>query len=85
MFVRMKQLIKKQTPFGYNSTPIKASFLQADQIDQNIISVMLLNYVNMPGAQLCSKLDMYGINRYFYRVHYNGSSKVRKYNAGKSL
>lgn len=63
MFVCMKQLIKNQTPYGYNSTPIKASFLQPDQIDRNIISVMLLNYVNMPGAQLCSEPDMYAINR----------------------
>lgn len=63
MFVCMKQLIKNQTPYGYNSIPIKASFPQPDQIDRNIISVMLINYVNMPGAQLCSELDMYGINR----------------------
>lgn len=61
MFVCMKQLIKNQTPHGYNSTPIKASFPQPDQIDRNIISVMLIKYVNMPGAQLCSELDMYGI------------------------
>lgn len=63
MFVRMKQLIKNQTPYGYNSIPTKASFPQPDQIDRNIISVILINYVKMPGAQLCSELDMYGINR----------------------